>query len=67
MNMKHILRYIVFLMAACVSLAGCHERYVTYSECQSMERLVGDLLLLSKMKNPDFLVEKEPVTLQQVF
>ena len=32
------------------------------SECQSMERLVGDLLLLSKMQNPDFLVEKEPVT-----
>jgi len=37
------------------------------SECQNMERLVGDLLLLSKMQNPDFLVEKEPVTLQQVF
>ena len=37
------------------------------SECQSMERLVGDLLLLSKMQNPDFLIEKEPVTLQQVF
>ena len=32
-----------------------------------MERLVGDLLLLSKMQNPDFRVEKEPVTLQQVF
>lgn len=37
------------------------------SECQSMERLVGDLLLLSKMQNPDFAIEKEPVTLQQVF
>ena len=37
------------------------------SECQNMERLVGDLLLLSKMQNPDFLVEKEPVTLQQIF
>ena len=37
------------------------------SECQNMERLVGDLLLLSKMQNPDFLIEKEPVTLQQVF
>jgi len=37
------------------------------SECQSMERLVGDLLLLSKMQNPDFVIEKEPVTLQQVF
>lgn len=37
------------------------------SECQNMERLVGDLLLLSKMQNPDFLIEKEPVTLQQIF
>ena len=37
------------------------------SECKSMERLVGDLLLLSKMQNPDFLIEKEPVNLLQVF
>ena len=37
------------------------------SECQGMERLVGDLLLLSKMQNPDFVVEKEPVNLVQVF
>lgn len=37
------------------------------SECQSMERLVGDLLLLSKMQNPDFLVEKEPVSMSQIF
>lgn len=37
------------------------------SECQNMERLVGDLLLLSKMQNPDFVIEKEPVTLQQIF
>ena len=36
-------------------------------ECQNMERLVGDLLLLSKMQNPDFLIEKEPITLQQIF
>ncbi|MBQ8798783.1 MAG: HAMP domain-containing protein [Lachnospiraceae bacterium] len=36
-------------------------------ECQGMERLVGDLLLLSKMQNPDFEVEKEPVNLVQVF
>ena len=28
-------------------------------ECKSMERLVSDLLLFSKMQNPDFLVEKE--------
>jgi signal transduction histidine kinase len=37
------------------------------SECKSMERLVGDLLTLSKMQNPDFVIEKEPVNLQQVF
>ena len=36
-------------------------------ECQGMERLVGDLLLLSKMQNPDFEVEKEPVNLVQIF
>lgn len=37
------------------------------SECKLMERLVMDLLLLSKMQNPDFQVEKEPVNLVQVF
>jgi signal transduction histidine kinase len=37
------------------------------SECKSMERLVGDLLTLSKMQNPDFAIEKEPVNLVQVF
>ncbi len=36
-------------------------------ECKSMERLVGDLLILSKMQNPDFEIEKEPVNLTQVF
>jgi signal transduction histidine kinase len=36
-------------------------------ECKGMERLVGDLLLLSKMQNPDFVVEKEPVNILQVF
>jgi signal transduction histidine kinase len=36
-------------------------------ECKSMERLVGDLLTLSKMQNPDFVVEKEPVSLVQIF
>jgi len=29
--------------------------------------LVGDLMLLSKMQNPDFDIEKEPVNLVQVF
>lgn len=36
-------------------------------ECKSMERLVGDLLLLSKMQNPDFVIEMEPVNLIQIF
>jgi len=37
------------------------------NECKSMERLVGDLLTLSKMQNPDFEVDKEPVNLVHVF
>lgn len=37
------------------------------TECQSMERLVGDLLTLSKMQNPDFEIDAEPVNLVQVF
>ncbi|HCL01129.1 MAG TPA: hypothetical protein DHW61_01725 [Lachnoclostridium phytofermentans] len=36
-------------------------------ECKSMERLVGDLLILAKMQNPDFVIDKEPVNLTQVF
>ena len=36
-------------------------------ECKSMERLVGDLLLFSKMHNPDFVIEVEPVNLVQIF
>jgi len=46
-------------------IAQYYERML--SECKSMERLVGDLLLLSKMQNPDFLIQKEPVNLVQVF
>ncbi len=42
-----------------------YQRILT--ECKGMERLVGDLLLLSKMQNPDFVVEKEPVNILQVF
>ena len=42
-----------------------HERML--GECQGMERLVGDLLLLSKMQNPDFAIEKEPINLVQIF
>ncbi len=36
-------------------------------ECQGMERLVEDLFVLSKMQNPDFQIEKEPVSLTQIF
>lgn len=36
-------------------------------ECKGMERLVGDLLILSKMQNPDFVIEKEPVNIVQIF
>lgn len=36
-------------------------------ECQGMERLVGDLFVLSKMQNPEFRIEKEPVSLIQIF
>jgi signal transduction histidine kinase len=36
-------------------------------ECKSMERLVGDLMLLSKMQNPDFVIDVEPVNLVQIF
>jgi len=42
-----------------------YEKMLT--ECKSMERLVGDLLVLSKMQNPDFTLEKEPINLVQVF
>lgn len=37
------------------------------SECRGMERLVGDLFILSKMQNPDFHIEKEPVSVRQIF
>ena len=37
------------------------------SECRGMERLVEDLFILSKMQNPDFQIEKEPVSLLQIF
>lgn len=47
---------------------GISEMYQRMlSECQSMERLVGDLFILSKMQNPDFEIEKEPVSLIQIF
>ena len=36
-------------------------------ECKSMQRLVGDLLTISKMQNPDFEVEKESVSIGEIF
>lgn len=45
-----------------------HEYYERIlRECKSMERLVADLLTLSKMQNPNFKVEKEPVNLVHIF
>ena len=40
---------------------GVYDRILL--ECQGMERLVQDLFLLSKMQNPDFQMDKEPVSL----
>lgn len=37
------------------------------NECRGIERLVGDLLILSKMQNPEFQIEREPVSVVQVF
>ena len=37
------------------------------SECKSMDRLVGDLLALSKLRNPEFSLEMEPVNIIQIF
>ncbi len=37
------------------------------AECKSMERLVSDLLILSKMQNPDFSIETEPVSICDIF
>lgn len=48
--------------------AKVHQYYDRMlNECKSMERLVGDLLVLSKMQNPDFQVDKEPINLMQIF
>ncbi len=46
-------------------VADYHERILR--ECKSMERLVADLLILSKMQNPNFKIEKEPVNLVHIF
>lgn len=48
-----------------VRVSEYYERILR--ECKSMERLVADLLTLSKMQNPNFKVEKEPVNLVHIF
>lgn len=42
-----------------------HKRML--KECSGMERLIQDLLVLSKMENPDFKIEKQPIELVQMF
>ncbi len=46
-------------------IKNMYERML--NECKGMERLVGDLLTLSKMQNPDFMLNLEPVSLVQIF
>lgn len=46
-------------------VAHYYDRMV--KECQGMERLVGDLLLLSKMQNPDFSIDAEPIDIVSLF
>lgn len=46
-------------------IKNMYERML--NECKGMERLVGDLLTLSKMQNPDFMLDLEPVSLVQIF
>lgn len=46
-------------------ISSNYERML--KECKGMERLVGDLLLVSKLQNPDFVIEKEPINLIQIF
>lgn len=76
-NVSHELRtpitvmrgYTEMLVDGVVSKEEKKQQYYQriLKECTSMERLVGDLLILSKMQNPDFKIEKEPVNVIQVF
>ena len=75
-NISHELRtpitviraYLESLVDGVVSdskIPGYYDRML--NECTGMQRLIQDLLLLSKMENPDFNVEQEPVNLMQIF
>ncbi len=75
-NVSHELRTPITVMRAYLESlidnvvpAEKHSQYYErmLAECTGMQRLVQDLLLLSKMENPDFIIEKEPVNLVQVF
>lgn len=76
-NVSHELRtpitvvraYAETLIDGVVTDEGKKEQYYRrmLAECKSMERLVGDLLVLSKMQNPDFEMEMEPVNVVQIF
>lgn len=76
-NVSHELRTPITVMRGYAEMlsdgvVSKEEKKVQYyqrilTECKSMERLVGDLLTLSKMQNADFQIEKEPVNLIQIF
>ena len=75
-NVSHELRTPITVMRAYLESliddvvpADKHGQYYEriLAECTGMQRLVQDLLLLSKMENPDFAIDKEPVNLVQVF
>ncbi|MDO5293582.1 MAG: ATP-binding protein [bacterium] len=75
-NISHELRTPITVMRAYLEslLDGVvsEEKVIPYynrmlAECTGMQRLVQDLLLLSKMENPDFTIELEPVNIVQVF
>ncbi len=75
-NVSHELRTPITVMRGYAeSLADGYvtdKEKISYSlqrmlvECSAMERLVGDLLTLSKMQNPDFEIDKEPVSVVQI-
>lgn len=75
-NISHELRTPITVMRAylesLIDGVVSEEKVVPYynrmlAECTGMQRLVQDLLLLSKMENPGFTIEKEPVNIIQVF
>ncbi|MCR5521093.1 MAG: HAMP domain-containing histidine kinase [Lachnospiraceae bacterium] len=75
-NVSHELRtpitvvraYAESLVDGVVTTKEAQEDYYSriLRECTNMERLVGDLLTLSKMQNPNFHIEKELVSLTQI-